>query len=139
LRPKTPSLIKDVISRLQQGLKENVKTYTGYRLPGDQGTVGRAIVTVHEEGQEPRPLALRHDLRRHSEEFNWGYGGSGPAQLALALAADVLGDIEAAQDVYQRLKFQLVGRFARDGWSLTEDQLRQTIRDIQERDQDRSP
>jgi hypothetical protein len=62
-----------------------------------------------------------------------------PAQLALALAADVPGDGEAAQNVYQRVKFQLVGRFARDGWSLTEHQLRETIRDIQQRDQDRSP
>lgn len=115
-----------------------MKTYTGYRLPGDKGTVGRAIVAIHEEGQEPRLLDLRHDLRRHSEEFNWGYGGSGPAQLALALAADVLGDIEAAQDVYQRLKFRVVGRLAQDGWSVTEDQIRDTIRDIQERDQDRS-
>jgi hypothetical protein len=29
--------------------------------------------------------------------------------LALALAADVLGDDERAQDVYQRLKFKLIG------------------------------
>src|SRR5437588_524485 len=73
----------------------------------------------------------------HGPEFNWGYGGSGPAQLALALAADVLGDHEAAQDVYQRLKFRVVGRLPHDGWSLTEQQLRQAIRDIQQRDQDR--
>ena len=116
-----------------------MKTYSGYRLPGDKGTVGRALVAIHEEGQEPRLLDSRHDLRLHSEEFNWGYGGSGPAQLALALAADVLGDDEAAQDVYQHLKFKLVGRLAEDGWSLTEGQLRETIRDIQQRDQDLSP
>ena len=33
------------------------------------------------------------------------YSGSGPAQLSLALAADVLGDDDKAQKVYQRLKF----------------------------------
>lgn len=46
---------------------------------------------------EPRPLEPRHDLRNHSPDgFEWGYSGSGPAQLALALAADVLGDDDRA-------------------------------------------
>ena len=40
--------------------------------------------------------------------------------LALALAADVLGDDERAQDVYQDLKFKLVSRLPKDGWALTE-------------------
>ncbi len=117
-----------------------MKTYTGYRLPDDQGTAGQALVTIHQEGQPPRSLDPRLDLRRHSDALNWGFGGSGPAQLALALAADVLGDDEAARDVYQRLKFSLVGRLAPDGWALTEDQLRQTIHEIQEeRNQGRRP
>ncbi len=116
-----------------------MKTYTGYRRPGEHGTADQAGVTVHESGREPRSLDPRHDLRRHSEDFNWGYGGSGPAQLALALAADVLGDDDQAQDVYQRLKFKLVGRLPHDGWSLTEDQLRQTIAEIQERDRGCTP
>jgi len=50
----------------------------------------------------------------------------------------VLGDDEAAQDVYMALKFKLVGRFPHDGWSLTEEQLREAIRTIR-RSQDRSP
>lgn len=60
--------------------------------------------------------------------FEWGYGGSGPAQLALALAADVLGDDEAALDVYQRLKFRVVGRLPGDRWTLTEAELADAIR-----------
>jgi hypothetical protein len=113
-----------------------MKTYTGYRQPSDKGTVSPAQVTVHEDGQASRPLALRHDLRRHSEEFNWGYGGSGPAQLALALVADVLGDDEQAQDVYQRVKFKLVGHLPPDGWTITEEQLRRVINEIRQRDRD---
>jgi hypothetical protein len=31
-------------------------------------------------------------LRNSPTGFGWGYGGSGPAQLALALLADSLGD-----------------------------------------------
>ncbi len=113
---------------------------TGYRVLDARGNPVQAVVTVHEEGKEPRRLDPRFDLRNHSPDgFNWGYGGSGPAQLALALAADVLGDDEAAQDVYQRLKFKLVGRLPHDGWSLSEDQLRASIRRLQQdHDQDRS-
>jgi DNA-binding GntR family transcriptional regulator len=51
--------------------------------------------------------------------------------LALALAADVLGDDERAQDVYQQLKRRLVGGLAKDGWSVTEERLRELIAEIE--------
>jgi hypothetical protein len=57
-------------------------------------------------------------------------------QLALALAADVLGNNKLAVRLHPQLKFKLVGRLPSDSWSLTEDQLRQAIRDIQ---QERGP
>jgi hypothetical protein len=115
-----------------------MKRYTGYRLPSEKGTAEQALVTVHEEGKEPRPLDPRFDLRMHADGFNWSYAGSGPAQLALALACDVLGDEEEAQRVYQSLKFRVIGRLPRDGWSLSEEEIRQHIRDIQKRDEERS-
>ena len=95
-------------------------------------------VDVEEDG-ECYLLHPRHDLRNHSPTgFEWGYAGSGPAQLALALAADVLGDDERAQDVYQRLKFKLIGGLPHEEWILTEDRVRTTIENIeQERGRDR--
>ena len=40
-----------------------------------------------------KPLDSRRDLWNHSPTgFEWGYCGSGPAQLALALLADHLGE-----------------------------------------------
>lgn len=117
-----------------------LKTYTGYRLPGNEGTAGKALVTVHQEGKPNRPLDPRFELRRHSDGINWGYGGSGPAQLALALAADVLGDDDAAQEVHQKLKSKLIAGLPKDGWSLSETQLRLAIADIQQqRGRGRSP
>jgi len=99
-----------------------VKLYEGNRTP--EG----CVVTVREGGGEPRPLAPRLDLRCHSPTgFEWGYPGSGPAQLALALAADVMGD-SRAQDCYQELKRKLVCGLPREGWSLTEQELRTAIR-----------
>ena len=111
-----------------------MKIYRGTRTT--EGT----HVTVEEDGHT-RALDPRRDLRDHSPtDFEWGYGGSGPAQLALALAADVLGDDERALDVYQRLKFKLVGGLDRDGWELTEDRLRHTIDQIErERGHQRPP
>ncbi len=104
-----------------------MKSYTGYRVLDARGHPVEMKVIVHEEGKASRPLALRHDLRHHSQEFNWGYGGSGPAQLALALAADVLDDDERAQDVYQGLKRTPVGGLPHEGWMLTEERLRAAI------------
>jgi hypothetical protein len=78
-------------------------------------------------------LNPRLDLRSHSPDgFSWGYGGSGPAQLALALAADVLGDDDRAQDIYQRLKFKLIGSLPEEGWSLSEKRLREVIEAIEQ-------
>lgn len=86
---------------------------------------------VLEDGRPPRPLDPRLDLRNHSPTgLEWGYAGSGPAQLALALAADLLADDAAARRVYQRLKFTLVGGLPRDGWELGEDRLRSAVEAI---------
>jgi hypothetical protein len=132
------------VTRLAQDFRDGrfadafppLKTYTGYRMPGDQGTAAPGLVTVHQEGRAPRPLDPRFDLRQAADALNWGYGGSGPAQLALALAADVLGDDEAALDVHRRLRSRLVAGLPRDGWAHTEEQVRRIIHDIQrERDQ----
>jgi hypothetical protein len=117
-----------------------LKTYTGYRLPGKEVTAAKALVTVHQQGQPPRPLDPRLDLRMHADSFNWGYAGSGPAQLALALAADVLGDDDAAQEVHQKLKNKVIAALPKDGWSLSETQLRLAFADIQQqRGRGRSP
>jgi len=107
------------------------KTYHGYRRLNAEGHTVEVSVSVHEPGEELRPLEMRPDLRLHSASFEWGYSGSGPAQLALALAADVLGDDDRAQDVYQELKRKLVGRLPQDGWTLTEEQLRTIIAGIE--------
>ena len=50
------------------------------------------VVVIDERGRYL--LNGHHDIRNHSPSgFNWGYGGSGPAQLALAILADFLGPI----------------------------------------------
>jgi|SRR5665213_353995 len=98
-----------------------MKVYHGTRT--EQGYA----VVVEEDG-ECRALDPRFDLRSHSPSgFAWGYGGSGSAQLSLALAADVLGDDDKARKVYQRLKFKLIGGLPHEGWTLTEGRVKAAI------------
>ena len=78
------------------------------------------------------PLDPRRDLRNHSPDgFEWGYAGSGPAQLSLALLADALGDDEKAQQFYQDFKFKVVGRLASDNWELSQEDIRQSVAAIE--------
>jgi hypothetical protein len=70
------------------------------------------------------PLDPRLDLRRHSPSgFDWGYGGSGPAQLALAILADCFLD-SFALDHYQTFKFAHVATWPAHGFLVTEWELR---------------
>jgi hypothetical protein len=104
-----------------------MKIYRGTR--SDDG----CSVTVDE-----RPLNPRYDLRNHSPAgFEWGYGGSGPAQLALALLADHLGDDEQALDVYQQFKFSIVGKLPTE-WTLTSEEVRDALKSLAEREAGRS-
>lgn len=59
------------------------------------------------------------EVRRHSPDgFEWGYCGSGPAQLALALLLDCLGR-DLAELWYQRFKREVVAKFDPRGWLIT--------------------
>ena len=60
------------------------------------------------------PLDPRLDLANHSPTgFEWGYGGSGPAQLALALLADAVGSDRVALRLHQPFKWRFVAKLAR--------------------------
>ena len=87
------------------------KYYRGRR--DDHGT---GSVTVVDEGVE-RPLDPRLDLVNHSPTgLEWGYHGSGPAQLALAMLADATGDDAKALQYYQQFKRGFVALLT-DGWT----------------------
>jgi len=53
-------------------------------------------------------------IRNHSPSgFSWGYGGSGPAQLALAILLKFV-DSETAVSLYQEFKWDIVARWEGD-------------------------
>lgn len=89
---------------------------------------GEAFVTV-----DGKPLPERHDLRNHSPTgLEWGYAGSGPAQLALALLADAVGDDQVALDNYMEFKFRVVAKLPRDGWGMTDEDVLAKLRELQQ-------
>ncbi len=104
-------------------MKEYVGTRDG---SGSRWDLKLANVKVRDENGV-RDLEPRLDLYNHSPTgFNWGYNGSGPAQLALAILADCTGDDRFAQRYYQDYKFDVIGRFDQEhGFVLTEDQVKQ--------------
>lgn len=58
-------------------------------------------------------------IRNHSPDgFQWGYSGSGSAQLALALLYDVTGDKRLSLKHHQNFKRAFVAKWS-DNWSIT--------------------
>ncbi len=62
-------------------------------------------------------------LYNHSlDGFQWGYGGSGPAQLALALLLDATTNPETALANYQTFKWEKVSGWGAE-WSITRSEI----------------
>jgi Family of unknown function (DUF6166) len=108
------------------------KTYIG--TPHRESVSGQSLVTVC-DGQKSEPLPLRLDLFNHSPTgFSWGYGGSGPAQLAVALLADTLGDDDLAVRLHQDFKFKVVACWPEgERWWITADQIMAVVNLIEQK------
>ena len=77
-------------------------------------------MTVTVDGE---PLPRRYDLLSASPNgFEFGYGGSGPAQLAITMLAHAYDD-EYACAHYQQFKRETVADLPQMGWMLTERDL----------------
>ena len=107
------------------------KTYIG--IPRRESGSGQPVVTVC-DGQRCQGLPLRLDLLNHSPTgFSWGYGGSGPAQLALALLADALGDDDRAIRLHQQFKFKVVTAWPEgERWWTTTEQIAAVVKLIEQ-------
>lgn len=88
--------------------------YRGYRF-------GSKCVVV----RDGKKISSRLDLFNHSPSgFEWGYGGSGPAQTALAILADYLKDDDRAVLLHQKFKWDVIARMPHDGWTINDTLLR---------------
>jgi hypothetical protein len=96
-----------------------VKTYVGGR------SLAGAEVTV-----DGKPLDPRYGLKRLSPTgFEWTYEGNGPAQLALALLADHLGDDARALALYEPFMRAVVAELD-NSWELTSAEIDAALKTI---------
>jgi hypothetical protein len=95
-----------------------MKTYHGMRRP--DGSVEVWIA----EGSNCTMLEPERSqkVRNHSPAgFEWGYGGSGPAQLALAILLDLVPSL--AEGRYQKFKFDKIAGLPHDEWHMTAQEI----------------
>ena len=93
-----------------------MKTYRGDR------TIDGIAVTV-----DGKPLPQRTDIAKLSSDgFEWSYEGQAPAQLALALLADHLGDDRRAYALHEQFMRDVVANFANE-WEMTSDDIAAAI------------
>lgn len=76
-------------------------------------------VTVTRDGDRLDPAPSQAVWNHSPTGFEWGYGGSGPAQLALAILLDVLGDGDRAGDLHQSFKWAVVSNWDWAGFRIT--------------------
>ncbi len=89
------------------------KIYRGRRLEPADETLSDVLIAVNSG-------ALKHVVRHSPTGMQWGYGGSGPADLALSILADVFdGRVELADLYYQEFKMDFVAGWENE-WSLSE-------------------
>jgi len=84
-------------------------------------------VWVCEDGKQVTPLPLRLDIDNKSPTgFAWGYAGSGPAQLAIAILAHATGDKVLAGNprFFQRYTEEVVVRLpGKEGFVITKESV----------------
>jgi hypothetical protein len=89
-------------------------SYKGWREGGEA-----CVAKVLADGQT-RGLNLMLHVCNHSPSgAEWGYNGSGPAQLAFALCFDATRSLRRTGRIYQRVKDRLVAGLPHEGWEIT--------------------
>lgn len=95
-----------------------MKVYKGHK----DHAYGGQIVFVTSDDEAVRPHELVNVGEHSLDGFNWGYAGSGPADLAFSILADFLETREIAPAVYQMFKNDFISK-ADDELRITGDQI----------------
>lgn len=100
------------------------RTYRGTRIHGSpliyvelNGSQGQ-VLSVHQLTPESSLKVWAHS----PTGFEWGYCGSGPAQLALAIVLDATGSPKLAERIYQQFKFDHVAKWG-NVWEISSDEI----------------
>jgi hypothetical protein len=72
---------------------------------------------VFVDGKELSPAQSLKVFNHSPDGFNWGYGGSGPAQLALALLLLKYPEQEAI-NLYQEFKWEVISKLPQSDFEI---------------------
>lgn len=98
----------------------NPISYHGIRT----GPEGLFVEMIHGSVHVPFDAKPSQDVINHSPTgFEWGYHGSGPAQLAAAILLDVTDDISTVRRLHQLYKTEVVAGLDPDEWTITADSV----------------
>jgi hypothetical protein len=104
-----------------------MKNYLAIRIHGEPH-----VLVAQARGIAPLDPAQSLRLVNHSPNgFEWGYGGSGPAQLALAILLDLTGDAGRSEHLHQPFKWKFIASAPKGGFRLTEDEIWAWISTVQ--------
>ena len=99
--------------------------HTIYRGAKYSPTAGPGAVTKQKPNLAPmifNPAPSQKVWNHSPDGFSWGFCGSGPAQLALALLLDVTDDGKLATFLHQRFKAEIVANWG-ESWEISSDEI----------------
>jgi hypothetical protein len=115
--------------------RSEMKIYQGQRPLDEQ--IGDCKVFVI-EGEEIHPL---HCVGFHADEFEWGYGGSGPADTALSILADYFSERPDLNELrtgnsqswqyHQQFKRDFIAGADQAGFTITSEQITQWLQETE--------
>lgn len=97
------------------------------KFEADRSKSSNYVWVEDERGRRLLPHVCRHS----PGGFEWGYLGSGPADLALSICSYLLGSIAEAEKVYQGFKAKCVSGLPKDKWVLHEEYARQILVEVE--------
>ena len=102
-----------------------MKKYIGSRAGG----VNVAVIDVDSNCATSLDPGFRY-VNHSPTGFEWGYGGSGPAQLAFAILLDFFESPGEAMLYYQDYKWRVISAIQADEWEITEDEILTVVQEL---------
>lgn len=118
---------------IYQGFRSEDKVRVTRTEIGEADMKGLPVCNLKTVELDPRPS---QSLYNHSPDgFEWGYSGSGAAQLALALLLDAVGNGELALKYHQDFKERFVASWQKAYWAINRAQVRAFVEMKQKSDE----
>lgn len=112
-----------------------MRQHKNYEAKRDRGMPVVIVTYIDEAGEHIRQL--KHVVRHSATTMEWGYCGSGPADLAFSLLLDHFGGggiaLIKTEPVYRDFERQVVSTFAFSGWKTDTANINEMLQDIARR------